>query len=93
MLLTVHGTAREIPRRIRDRTGECEEGPLRRVRLSTQVLAARLIEPQGVQPLQSGTRQPRCIRRSARRAELERSQSLRWYVLTMRYSTRRCPKE
>lgn len=30
--LTAHGTAREIPRRIRGRTRECEEGPLRRVR-------------------------------------------------------------
>ena len=34
MWLTVHGTAREIPRRIRDWTGECEEGSLRRVRVS-----------------------------------------------------------
>ena len=34
MWLTDHGTARKIPRRIRDRAGECEEGPLRRVRVS-----------------------------------------------------------
>lgn len=32
--LTVHRTAREIPRRIRDRPAECEEGSVCRVRLS-----------------------------------------------------------
>lgn len=31
--LTIHITAREVPRRVCDRTGECEKGPLRCVRV------------------------------------------------------------